>query len=92
MTNVIPLSRGVETVSDELVDFQFHIIRVLHREVAKAARKGTLAQLSPEGLMSMLLLSAASVAGNIVCEERGPTRINIGAAFGSARDCIINAN
>jgi hypothetical protein len=91
MSNVIPIPR-VSPVSDELVEFQIHIGRLLHREVAKAAKKGTFVQLSPEGLMSILLLSAASVASNIVCEEHGPTRINIGAAFGSARDCIINAN
>jgi len=72
------------------VDLQIHIHRVLHKEVAKAFKKGTLAQLSPTGLMSLLVLMAAGVAGNVMLEEQGPLQINVGAAFAAARDCIVN--
>ena len=92
MTNVIPISRDVEAVSDELVDFQIRIGRVLSKEVVKAANKGMLAGVTPEGLMSLLLFSAASVAGNVMLEANGPIRINVGAAFDSAKECILKAS
>ena len=89
MTNVIPISNDTP-VSNELVDFQIHLICVLHKEVTRAVKRGVLKGLSPEGVMSLLLLNAASVAGNVMLEEHGPLPINIGAAFASARDVIFN--